>query len=269
MTQTALVRVMCQAAEKAGRSLIRDFREVENLQISIKGPGDFVSRADKRAEEIVIEELLKARPDWDILAEEQGGKGERSEHRFIIDPLDGTSNYLHGIPHFAVSIAAEVDFSLKAGVIYNPFNGELFYAEKGAGAYMLSQGLNRKLRVSARQDLLQCLVGAFVPFANRKEDGFKRFLAQMERVMGRTAGVRRMGASSLDLAYLACGRLDGFWELGLKPWDVAAGIMIAREAGALVTHLDGSKITFETLNSLELVAGNPHIHADLLKIING
>ncbi len=268
MAQSALVRVMCQAAEKAGRALIRDYREVENLQVSTKGPGDFVSRADKNAERIIIEELNYARPDWEILSEEAGGQQAKSERRFIIDPLDGTSNYLHAIPHFAVSIAAEENFRLKAGVVYQPFSGELYYAERGEGAFVLSQGLNRKLQVSNRKNLLQCLIGAYVPFAKSKDEGFDKFLGQLKSVMGATAGVRRMGASSLDLAFLAAGRLDGFWEKGLYPWDIAAGIMIAHEAGAIITHGDGSKISFESLQKLEIIAANPHIHAELLKTIN-
>ncbi len=240
-TRSALITVMIAAAQKAGRALVRDFGEVEQLQVSKKGPSDFVSAADRKAERIVREELSRARPRYGFLMEEAGAiVGADTSNRWIVDPLDGTTNFLHGIPHFAVSIALERDAELVAGVIYSPINDELFWAEQGKGA--VRNG--RRLRVSARASLDSALFATGIPFAGR--DGHEPFLKQLGRVMAQAAGVRRFGAAALDLAYVAAGRYDGFWETGLQPWDMAAGIVLVREAGGFVSTIDGKPTMMET-----------------------
>lgn len=257
MAQTsALLNVMIQAAMKAGRRLTRDFGEVENLQVSVKGPGDFVSNADKQAEKIIYDELKHARPKWGFLMEESGEEiGHDSQHRWIVDPLDGTTNFLHGIPHFAISIALESQGHLMAGVIYNPITEELYTAERGQGAYLN----NRRLRVAARRNLSQCVIGTGIPHIGRPEHG--KFMLELAQLMGETAGIRRMGAASLDLAYIAAGRLDGFWERGLSPWDMAAGMVLISEAGGFSTDLSGSSKVFETG---EILSGNETISKKLM-----
>lgn len=230
----AIINVMDGAARKAARSLVHDFGEVEQLQVSRKGPADFVSEADRRAEEILRRELGKARPDFSMLLEESGTVGDAaSASRWIVDPLDGTTNFLHGIPHFAISIAHEEDGELVAGMVYDPLRDESFWAVRGAGAYLN----NHRLRVSARKDMGDAVLATGLPFGDRP--GKQETLAVLEPVMARTAGLRRFGAASLDLAYVAAGRFDAFWEFGLSPWDVAAGILLIREAGGFVTELDG------------------------------
>src|SRR6478672_10916954 len=220
MPVSALMNVMVGAARKAGRSLARDFGEVEQLQVSLKGPANFVSAADTRAEEILHKELIRARPGYGLLLEEHGEvEGADRTHRFIVDPLDGTTNFLHGIPHFAISIALERDGEIIAGVIYEPTRDEMFWAEKGIGAYLN----DRRLRVSARRQLAEAVIGTGLPFAGRGDP--PKYLATLTRVMAATSGVRRIGAAALDLAYVAAGRFDGFWEYGLFPWDVAAGLL--------------------------------------------
>jgi myo-inositol-1(or 4)-monophosphatase len=257
--RSANVTVMVQAAQKAARHLVRDFGEVEHLQVSIKGPGDFVSAADRRAEEIIQRELARARPGFAFLLEEQGAV-EGGDHRWIVDPLDGTTNFLHGLPHFAVSIALERHGELVAGVIYDPIKDEMFSAEKGAGAYLN----DRRLRVSARGDLGRCLIGTGIPVLDwQGRDDFGR---QLERVADHVSGVRRLGTASLDLAYVAAGRLDGFWEHGLKPWDMAAGIVLVREAGGLVGRLEGDD---DLLAPGTLVAATPQIYPRLLELVRG
>jgi myo-inositol-1(or 4)-monophosphatase len=222
------------AARKAARSLIHDFGEVEQLQVSRKGPADFVSEADRRAEEILRRELGKARPDFSMLLEESGTIGDTSSpNRWIVDPLDGTTNFLHGIPHFAISIAHEEDGELVAGMVYDPLRDEAFWSVRGTGAFLN----NHRLRVSARKDMGDAILATGVPFGDRP--GKQETLATLEPVMARTAGLRRFGAASLDLAYVAAGRYDAFWEFGLSPWDVAAGILLVREAGGFVSELDG------------------------------
>ena len=232
---SATLNVMIGAARKAARALARDFGEVENLQVSRKGPSDFVSNADHKAEQTVFEELSKARPGYGFLMEERGAiEGSDKTHRWIVDPLDGTTNFLHGLPHFAISIALEREGVLVAGVIYNVVRDELFWAEKGAGAFLN----DRRLRVSARKDLRDALFATGTPFNGTK--GHDVFLREIERVIAKTAGVRRWGAASLDLAYVAAGRFDGFWERNLSPWDIAAGAVLVREAGGVVTEPDGA-----------------------------
>lgn len=259
MPRSAIINVMVQAATKAGRSLSRDFGEVQNLQVSLKGPGDFVSQADKRAEEIVHTELSRSRPDYSFLMEESGAiAGSDSQHRFIIDPLDGTTNFLHGIPIFAVSIGLERQGQIVAGVIYNPAMDELYTAERGGGAFLN----DRRLRVGARRKLSDCVIGTGVPHLGRGHHG--NFLIEMRHVMAEVAGVRRMGAAALDLAYVAAGRLDGFWESGLSPWDMAAGILMIREAGGFVSDVEGGT---DMLEKGSIVAGNEIIQKTLLQTI--
>jgi myo-inositol-1(or 4)-monophosphatase len=252
---------MTGAAQKAAKALKRDFGEVEQLQVSQKGPSDYVSAADLRAEKTLRAELFKARPRFGFLLEEAGEvKGEDAHHRWIIDPIDGTTNFLHGIPHFAISIALEMDGEIIAGLVFNPIADEMYYAEKGKGAFLN----DKRLRVSARSRTTDCLIATGIPFHGRP--GHKPFLKQLERVMGEVAGVRRAGTASLDLAYVAAGRVDGFWEMGLQPWDIAAGLILVREAGGFVTEPNGGK---NILASGNVVASNAKLHKDLLALIAG
>jgi myo-inositol-1(or 4)-monophosphatase len=260
--RSANITVMMQAARRAARHLVRDFGEVEHLQVSIKGPGDYVSAADRRSEQILRQELSRARPGFAFLLEESGEIGDReADHRWIVDPLDGTTNFLHAVPHFAISIALERHGELIAGVVYDPIKDEMFGAEKGAGAYLN----DRRLRVSRRSELASCLIGTGIPvldWPGRKQG----FAAQLDRLSGEVAGIRRLGTASLDLAYVAAGRFDGFWEYDLKPWDMAAGIVLVREAGGLVGRLDGDP---DLLGRGTLIASNSLLHdrlAELLRV---
>jgi myo-inositol-1(or 4)-monophosphatase len=256
MARTALLNVMVQAALKAGRGLARDFGEVENLQVSLKGPGDFVTAADRRADQTLIAELRKARPTWSILTEESGEiAGSDKSHRFIIDPLDGTTNFLHGIPLFAISLALERDGELVAGVIYNPVLNELYVGERGGGAFFN----DRRLRVAARRALADAVVATGMPAIGRP--GHDLFAAEIRGLMDKTAGIRRCGSAALDLAWLAAGRYDGYWQRGLSPWDMAAGIVIVREAGGLVSDADGGG---DMLAAGSIVAANGYLHSALL-----
>ncbi|MGX8011460.1 inositol monophosphatase family protein [Mesorhizobium sp. ORM8.1] len=259
MARSALLNVMVQAAMKAGRSLSRDFGEVQNLQVSMKGPGDYVSQADRKAEEIVFTELSKARPGYAFLMEERGAvEGEDAQHRWIVDPLDGTTNFLHGIPIFSVSIALERQGQIVAGVIYNPAMDELYTAERGGGAFMN----DRRLRVAGRGKLTDAVIGCGVPHLGRGQHG--NFLIELRNVMAEVSGVRRLGSAALGLAYVAAGRMDGFWEVGLSSWDIAAGILLVREAGGFVSDMDGGQ---GMLDNGEVVAGNEVIQRALLKTI--
>ena len=259
MARSALLNVMVQAAMKAGRSLSRDFGEVQNLQVSMKGPGDYVSQADRKAEEIVFSELSKARPGYAFLMEERGVvEGEDAQHRWIVDPLDGTTNFLHGIPIFSVSIALERQGQVVAGVIYNPAMDELYTAERGGGAFMN----DRRLRVAGRAKLTDAVIGCGVPHLGRGQHG--NFLIELRNVMAEVSGVRRLGSAALDLAYVAAGRMDGFWETGLSSWDIAAGILLVREAGGFVSDMDGAQ---GMLDNGEVVAGNELIQRALLKTV--
>ena len=259
MPVSALMHVMISAARKAGRSLARDFGEVEQLQVSVKGPGNFVSAADHRAEQILFDELSKSRPGYSFLMEERGLiEGSDKTHRWIIDPLDGTTNFLHGIPVFAISIGLERDGQIIAGLIYNPAANETYTAEKGKGAFLN----DRRLRVAGRKLLADCVIATGVP--NLGDEGHGQFLAECKAVMGEVSGVRRFGAAALDLACLAAGRFDGFWERGLAPWDMAAGMIMVREAGGFVTDAAGGKDIFETGT---IVAGNAAIHKGLLGLL--
>lgn len=259
MARSAILNVMVQAAMKAGRSLARDFGEVQNLQVSLKGPGDYVSQADKKSEEIIYAELKRARPDYSFLMEETGSiEGSDGQHRWLVDPLDGTTNFLHGIPMFAVSIALERQGQIVAGVIFNPAMDELYTAERGGGAFLN----DRRLRVSGRTKLVDCIIGTGVPHLGRGDHG--NYLVQLRNIMGEVSGVRRMGAAALDLAYVAAGRFDGFWEDGLHPWDIGAGIIMIREAGGYVTDLDGGQ---DVVESKAIVAGNEAIQRALVKAL--
>lgn len=253
------LNVMVTAARKVGRGLIRDFGEIENLQVSMKGPADFVSTADKRTETNLIEELQKARPGYCFLSEEAGAiEGPDKTHRFIIDPIDGTTNFLHGIPHFAISIGLERDGQIVSGVVYNPITDETYVAEKGHGAYLN----DKRLRVAARKKLNETILATGIPFLGRS--GHEIFASELKTVMAATAGVRRFGAASLDLAYVAAGRFDGFWERGLHIWDVAAGILLVREAGGMVSDLKGGG---DALNAGHILATNDYLHPIVLKLL--
>ncbi|MCC7048610.1 MAG: inositol monophosphatase [Alphaproteobacteria bacterium] len=261
-TQSALITVMVRAARKAARGLVRDFGEVEQLQVSRKGPADFVSNADLKAEKTLREELERARPDFGFLMEESGAaKSGDGRHRFIVDPLDGTTNFLHGLPHYAISIGAERDGELIAGVVYEPTHDEMFWAEKGQGAHLN----DRRLRVSAREQMRDAVIATGIPFMGKGSDpGHRRYLAQMSAVMGQVAGIRRWGTASLDLAYVAAGRFDGFWEMHLSPWDMAAGIVLVREAGGFVSEVDGGN---RMLDSGAILASNDRLHQELSQIL--
>ncbi|KQT88110.1 inositol monophosphatase family protein [Aurantimonas sp. Leaf443] len=261
MARSALLHVMTQAAMKAGRSLVRDFGEVQNLQVSMKGPADFVSNADRRAEEIVFQELSRARPDWGFLMEERGVvEGKDPQHRWIVDPLDGTTNFLHGIPMFSVSIALEREGQIVAGVVLNPAMDELFVAEKGGGAFVN----DRRLRVAARKTLPEAVIACGVPFLGHGDH--PQFLHELRGMMGEVAGLRRMGAASLDLAYVAAGRFDGYWERHIQPWDIAAGAILVREAGGFLSGVDGSKFDHAAGH---LACGNEAIHKALVGELEG
>lgn len=259
MPASALMNVMTAAARKAGKSLTRDFNEVEHLQVSVKGPANFVSAADHRAEDIVFNELSKARPGYGFLMEERGEvAGADKSHRWIVDPLDGTTNFLHSIPIFGVSIGLERDGELVAGLIYNPVMDELYTAEKGKGAFLN----DRRLRVANRRKLDDCVVGTGIPY--HRSGGHDTFMEELSRVMPKTAGIRRCGAAAIDLAWVASGRYDGFWERKLSPWDMAAGALMVREAGGFVSDAEGKD---KFLDTGEIVAGNQMVHKALLTLI--
>jgi myo-inositol-1(or 4)-monophosphatase len=257
--RSPVINVMAGAALKAARALKRDFGEVEQLQVSVKGPSDFVSTADLNAERTLKTELMRARPGYGLLLEEGGAtEGTDPHHRWIVDPLDGTTNFLHGIPHFAISIALERDGEIVAGIVYEPTRDEMFWAEKGIGAYLN----DRRLRVSARRQLAEALIGTGIPFGGRGDQ--PTYLATLSRVAAATSGVRRLGAAALDLAYVAAGRYDGFWEFGLFPWDIAAGLLLVREAGGFVSDLTGGQTM---MTSGDVLAANGHLHLPLAAMI--
>jgi myo-inositol-1(or 4)-monophosphatase len=261
--------VMQNAAQKASKRLLRDFNEVENLQVSVKGPSDFVSQADLRAEKTLREELEKARPGYGFLMEESGASGsENWTWRWVVDPLDGTTNFLHGIPHWAISIGLQrrhTDGSteMAAGMIYCPVNDEMFWAEKGGGAYLNA----KRLRVSARREMSDALFATGIPFAAVAPRNRLAFARTLGALMPATAGVRRFGSAALDLAWVAAGRYDGYWELGLKPWDVAAGALIVSEAGGTVTDPAGAVFGISDTDGNDVVAGNAHIQPKLRELV--
>ena len=256
MLRSALLNVMVQAAIKAGRTLKRDFGEVERLQVSRKGPGNFVSAADPRAEEILRQELGKARPGYGFLGEEGGRhEGTDKSHTWIVDPLDGTTNFLHGIPQFAVAIALQREDAIVAGLVYNPVLDELFTAERGKGAFLNE----RRVRVAARRRLADAVVACGLPHHGRGD--LELFRKEASAVMGKVAGLRRFGSAALDLAWVAAGRFDAYWERNLSPWDTAAGLILVREAGGFATDLDGGDAVIQTGN---IIAGNEAMHGQLL-----
>lgn len=260
MPASALMNVMIAAARKAARSLARDFGEVAQLQVSVKGPANFVSAADHRAEDILFRELSRARPGYGFLMEERGAvSGADESHRWIVDPLDGTTNFLHSIPLFAISIGLEREGQLVAGLIYNPISDEMYTAEKGKGAFLN----DRRIRVAARRTLADAVVATGIP--HRGRGGHPRFLREAEAIMREVAGIRRTGSAALDLAWTAAGRFDAYWEHNLQPWDLAAGILIVREAGGVVTDMQGGSRIFDTGGVL---AGNPTLSRGLLSILS-
>ncbi len=261
-TRSATINVMARAADKAARGLRRDFGEVEQLQVSMKGPGDFVSTADLKAERTLRDELGKARPGFGFLMEESGvTAGSDPSHRWIVDPLDGTTNFLHGIPHFSISIGLEREGDLIAGLVYDPIKEELFWAEKGIGAYLN----DRRLRVSSRRKLNEALLVTGMPQRHGGDMAVRgAFVAQIDAALTATAGVRRMGSAALDLAYVAAGRFEGFWENHLSPWDIAAGIVLVREAGGYVSDLGGGDDPMASGNTL---AANDHLHDSIGRLL--
>jgi myo-inositol-1(or 4)-monophosphatase len=259
MLRSALLNVMVQAARKAGRTLKRDFGEVEKLQVSLKGPANFVTAADRRAEEILHQELTRARPGYGFLGEEGGRReGADKTHTWIVDPLDGTSNFLHGIPQFAVSVALERDGAIVAGVVYNPANDDLYTAERGKGAFLNDQ----RLRVAGRQRLLDAVIACGLPHHGKGD--LALFRKEFAAVQDKVAGLRRFGAATLDLAWIAAGRLDAYWERDISPWDMAAGVLLVREAGGFVSDLDGGDAM---LSKGHVVAGNETMQRELLRLL--
>ncbi|MTH63109.1 inositol monophosphatase family protein [Paracoccus shanxieyensis] len=256
---SANLNIMIKAARKAGRSLVKDFREVENLQVSVKGAGDFVSRADREAERIIKEDLRGARPNYGWIGEETGAEaGEDPTRRWIVDPLDGTTNFLHGLPHWAVSIALEHKGEIVAAVVYDAAKDEMFTAEKGDGAFLN----DRRIRVSGRRQMIESIFATGVPFAGRGT--LPATIRDLSRLMPVTAGVRRWGAAALDLAYVACGRFDGYWERGIHSWDVAAGILLVKEAGGFVEPIRSEESVIESGN---IVASNAQLFEGFAEII--
>jgi myo-inositol-1(or 4)-monophosphatase len=260
MLQSALMNVMVRAARRAGRSLSRDFGEVENLQVSLKGPANFVSAADKRAEEMLYIDLSKARPGYGFIGEESGHReGTDKAHTWIVDPLDGTTNFLHGIPHFCVSVGLKRDDTLIAGLIYNPVTDELYSAERGKGAFLN----DTRLRVAARKRLPDCVIACGLPHIGRGDHELSR--REMAELQPRVAGLRRFGSAALDMAYVAAGRLDGYWERNIQQWDMAAGILLIREAGGVASDLHSRDV--DPLSTGDIVTGNEIIHGELMKIL--
>lgn len=257
--QSANLNIMIKAARKAARSLVKDFREVENLQVSAKGAGDFVSRADREAERIIKEELRGARPNYGWVGEETGTEpGEDPTRRWIVDPLDGTTNFLHGLPHWAISIALEHKGEIVAAVVFDPAKDEMFTAEKGDGAFLNDQ----RLRVSGRRQMIESIFATGVPFGGRGT--LPATLADLARLMPVCAGVRRFGAAALDLAYVAAGRYDGYWERGINSWDIAAGLLLVKEAGGFVEPLrEGQSL----VDSGSVIAANAQLFDTFAKIV--
>jgi len=256
---SANINVMVKACRKAAKILIRDFGEIENLQVSSKGPGDFVSASDKKVEKIIIEELQKARPDYSILSEEIGEINNDSEFKWVVDPIDGTSNFLHGIPHFGISLGLEHNKEIICGIIYDPIKDEMFLAEKGNGSYLN----NQRIRVSSRSKLKDCLIVTGGPRQNHKNkevcmEEYKKFSSKV------LIPIRKMGSASLDMAYVASGRCDGFWQRSLNYWDIAAGIILVKEAGGFVTDFQGNN---EYLENQTILVTNAKIGEEMIKVL--
>ena len=266
VSHSGLITVMTRAVRKAAPRLRRDYNEVEQLQVSKKGPADFVSMADKRAEQTIVEDLRNARPDWGMLLEEGGAiEGNPDKPRWIVDPLDGTTNFLHGVPHFAISIAVEEKkpgggTEITQALVYQPLTDDSYWAEKGRGAWLQ----DARLRVSARRDLSESLIGTGIPHCGRGDAA--RWAGIYAAVGPQVSGVRRFGSAALDLAWVAAGRMDGFWEDDLDVWDTAAGVLLVKEAGGFVTDYRGGDRSFERR---EYVAGSSAIHSKLQKLVAG
>ena len=259
MHHSALLNVMIAAARKTARTLKRDFGEVENLQVSLKGPANFVTAADRRAEETLYEDLSKARPNYGFLGEEGGMReGADKSHRWIVDPLDGTTNFLHGIPQFAISVGLEREGVIVAGLVYNPANDELYVAEKGKGAFLN----DRRIRVAGRKNLADCVIACGIPHLGRGDVNLSR--REIGAVQVNVAALRHYGATALDLAYVAAGRFDGYWDRVLKPWDLAAGIILVREAGGYAFDCDGGE---DMLEKGDIVVGNETVAKELLRVL--
>ena len=259
MQGSANLNVMIKAARVAGRSLVKDFREVENLQVSMKGAGDFVSRADTAAEAIIKEQLMDARPTYGWVGEESDPiEGTDPTRRWIVDPLDGTTNFLHGMPHFAVSIALEHKGEIVSAVVYDPAKDEMFVAEKGEGAFMNEQ----RLRVSGRHKMIESVFATGLPFGGSKH--LPAALQDLARLLPQCAGVRRWGAAALDLAYVAAGRYDGYWERGLNIWDIAGGVLLVKEAGGFIEPIREDQ---SLLEGGQMIAANPDIFPAFAKTI--
>ncbi len=254
-----VMTMMIRAAEKAARGLLRDFNEVEQLQISRKGPGDFVTAADKKAEKTIFEELQKARPDYSFLMEESGQvKGDNPDYVWIIDPLDGTHNFMHGVPHWSISIALEHKGQVISGLIFDPTKDELFTAEKGTGAWLR----NKRLRVSGRNNLEQCMINYGQPVGDK--DKRDKFYREVRAVSDIAPMVRRFASAALDMSYVAAGRIDAYWERYVKPWDVAAGVLIVKEAGGFVSSIENEE---NPIYSGSIIAGNQQVHSDIRKLL--
>jgi myo-inositol-1(or 4)-monophosphatase len=259
-TQSALLKVMSDAARKAARGLNRDFGELAELQVAKKAPADFVSAADLKAEQVIFETLTKARPGYSFHGEERGLiEGTDKTHTWIVDPLDGTTNFLHAIPHFAINIALEREGAIVAALTHNPVTNEIFWAEKGKGAFVN----DKRLRVAARTKLDESVLATGIPFLGHGQHA--QFLKELHQVSQRVAGVRRFGSAALDLAWVAAGRFDGYWERDLKPWDLAAGVLLVTEAGGQVTDASGGDAVLATGS---VCAANLEIHPLLLARLN-
>ena len=257
---SANINVMVKACRRAAKVLIRDFGEIENLQVSLKGPGDFVTASDKRVEKILIEELQKARPDYSIPSEEIGEINNDKSFRWIIDPIDGTANFLHGIPHFAISIGLEKNKEIICGIIYDPIKDEMFVAEKGNGSYLN----NQRIRVSSRSKLKDCII--FTGGPKQKSKDRELALTEYKKFSTKTLiPIRKMGSAALDLAYIAAGRCDGFWQRNLNYWDIAAGIIIIKEAGGFVTDFSGGD---KYIENKTILATNSRINKEMIEVLN-
>jgi myo-inositol-1(or 4)-monophosphatase len=257
---SANINVLVKTCRKAAKVLIRDFGEIEKLQVSVKGPGDFVSSSDKNVEKIIIEELDKARPNYSILSEEIGSINKDSEFKWIIDPIDGTANFLHGVPHFAISIGLEKNNEIVCGIIYDPIKDEMFTAEKGSGSYLN----NQRIRVSNRSRLKDCIIFTGGPKQNLKDkeitmDEYKKFSSAVD------ISIRKMGSAALDMAYVAAGRCDGFWQRNLNYWDIAAGIILIKEAGGIVKDFKGKD---DYIENKTILAANSKINEEMIKILS-
>ena len=257
---SANINVMVKACRKASKTIIRDFGEIENLQVSLKGPGDFVTASDKKVEKILINELQEARPSYSILSEEIGQINNDKSFKWIIDPIDGTANFLHGIPHFAISIGLEHDDEIICGIVYDPIKDEMFVAEKGNGSYLN----NQRMRVSSRSKLKDCIVFTGGPRLDSKNkelalEEYKKFSSKI------LIPIRKLGSASLDMAYVAAGRCDGFWQRNLNYWDIAAGIVLVKEAGGFVTDFEGENRYVENKT---ILATNSKINKEMIEVLN-